>query len=85
MTIAERVEKLALAAQIITEVRDSLNNERLICECCGFERFIDYNDRQMREQLNGAVTRLARVSDRMTRTDGVVLHPKHPSEREKSK
>ncbi len=65
MTNVERANKLLEAARIILEVRDSFSNTKFKCECCGFARFTDHHKHLMREQLNGAITRINRVNDRM--------------------
>jgi hypothetical protein len=71
MTNQERAQKLEdLICQII-EARDTFHNETAVCPSCGAERFLFWNDRQMRDQLNGAVTRLTRVVERMKNTENV--------------
>ena len=71
MSNEKREQRLALAKRIILEVRDSFCNEKTICERCGHENFTSWNEHQLRDQLNGAVTRLERVIERMFNTDGV--------------
>jgi transposase len=55
-------EKLMEAKRLILEVRDTFNNTQERCSCCGAERFVNWNQRQMRDQLNGAVTRIDRAA-----------------------
>lgn len=74
MTNEERAERLALARNLILEVRESFPNEKETCECCGFVKFKDWNHKQLRDQLSGAVHRLEVVYERMVRTDGVERH-----------
>lgn len=69
MTLEERQNKLRAAERLILQVRDSFSNEEKICECCGMVAFVNWNEKQMRDQLNGAVTRLQRVTERMTNTE----------------
>ena len=57
-------EKLAIALVLITEIRDGISNEKQTCECCGMVKFADWNNHQMRENLNAAITRLERVMKR---------------------
>lgn len=73
-------EKLLAAKKLILEVRDSLNNKQERCSCCGAERFVDWNERQMRENLNGAVTRIDRVIDRATRSLELTAPPEGKTE-----
>lgn len=65
MTIEERTNKLKAAEALITQVRESLSSEQKKCDCCGAVRFVDWNDKQMRDQLNGAIHRLQQVGRRI--------------------
>ncbi len=65
MTNRERSSKLRAAAALILQVRNSFSNEQETCECCGTVKFVHWNDKQMRDYLNGAITRLERVEERM--------------------
>ncbi len=76
MTTQEREKKLKQAEQLILEVRDDISNESVICKCCGFRKFISHNNHQLREQLNGAITRIVRVYERAERTEGLENHPR---------
>jgi hypothetical protein len=66
MTNQERIEHLQTALRLLTEVRDSLVTQTERCPCCGFEKYTDWNERQARDQLNGAITRCIRVAERIT-------------------
>ncbi len=70
MSNEERTTKLRAATALILQVRDSFSNEKVICECCGMVSFPHWNEKQMRDQLNGAITRLERVEERMLNTEG---------------
>lgn len=65
MSTSEKLAKLNLAESILDSVSATLNNERTVCQCCGMEKFTFWNERQMREQLNGAITRIGRVKERL--------------------
>jgi hypothetical protein len=49
---------------LITAARDSFSTESQICDSCGHQLFADWNAKQLRDQLNGALTRVARVLER---------------------
>ncbi len=69
MTKEERTYKLRAAVNLIIQVRDSFSNEKKTCDHCGMVTFPAWNDKQMRDQLNGAITRLQKVEERMLRAD----------------
>lgn len=71
-------EKLLEANRLILEVQETFNNQQEQCPCCGAERFVAWNERQMREQLNGAMTRIGRVIERMNRVVAGGLEPPTP-------
>jgi hypothetical protein len=77
MNNQQRAQYLEFAKELILAVRDSFSTEKEVCECCGFERFKNWNERQLRDQLNGAVTRLENVEKRMLDTEGVEKHGPH--------
>lgn len=70
MSNQDRQNRLTAAIQAILEVRDSFpKNEKICCEC-GMTTFANWNEKQIRDQLNGSISRLEKVIDRIKRTEG---------------
>lgn len=65
MSPQERERKLRQAIAIVAEVRDSFSTEKEVCPHCGFEKFVYWDERQTRDQLNGALSRLERVAGKV--------------------
>jgi hypothetical protein len=65
MTTEEKTNKLRAAEALITQVRDVLNNEKSTCECCKISKYINWDEKQMYDQLNGAISRLQQVGSRI--------------------
>jgi hypothetical protein len=65
MTDEQRKAYLKQAWNLLRAVRNSFPNTRSECPHCGAERFEEWNEHQLREQLNGAITRIERVRDRV--------------------
>jgi len=56
-----RQQKLQQAIDLIKEIQETFSDEKKVCECCGFESYVNWGDKQSIDQLNGAITRLERV------------------------
>jgi hypothetical protein len=63
----ERIDKLKQVLQILLEVRNSFSNEEKRCDHCNMITFLDWNEKQMRDQINGAISRVEKVIDRLKR------------------
>jgi hypothetical protein len=67
MTAEERIKKINHAQALIEEVRDSLSAENINCECCGLTKYTNFDQYQVREWLNAAITRLSKTSERIVK------------------
>ncbi len=61
-------EKLELIQRLLIEVRDTLNNERHQCECCGLTVYKSEKEWVQRQMLEAALKRVERVAAEMKRT-----------------
>lgn len=61
--MTDQLKRLNIAKKLVLEVRDTLSNEKAICECCGMTRWLDLDEYQMRELLNGVVNRILVVCE----------------------
>lgn len=65
MNAKERVAKLEQARRLIEQVRDSLSLDSSVCECCGLTKYHNFDQYQVREQLNAAINRLTKTGERI--------------------
>lgn len=68
MKTEDRIEKLKKALQYLTEVRDGFSDEEKCCNHCGVATFVNWNEKQMRDQINGSISRLEKVISRLKRS-----------------
>lgn len=66
MTAKERVIKLEAAKKLIEEVRNSLNIDSAVCECCGLTKYHNFDQYQIYGWLDAAINRLDKTSERIT-------------------
>lgn len=64
-----RIAALEEAARLIAGVADSLNRDSHVCECCGFQKFDDWDQRQMGIELDAVVRKLKRFCNNTERLD----------------
>lgn len=65
MTDKEREDFLAHAEKVLTAVRDSFNAETYRCPCCKTDRYQNWHEQKCRDQLNGALSRINHVRERL--------------------
>jgi hypothetical protein len=69
------MDRLEVAKRLVTAVRDSYVSEGKVCDCCGMITFVDWNAKQLREQLNGVLIRLENIQKRIKNTKGKTKRP----------
>lgn len=63
MSTTTIVEKLRAAAKLMADVRDTLNQDRRRCECCGLTVYADMGEFTRRQMLNAAIERATKAAD----------------------
>lgn len=74
MNLQDRLSRLNVATLLINEVRDSLDNSKSFCECCGLTVYENFDQVKVREMVNGILTKLEKVSERMAHQSDVFSH-----------
>lgn len=67
MSNEERIAQLIKAASLIEEVAQTFSSEKEVCSCCGLSKYVNWNERSMRDELNGAINRCKKIIDRIER------------------
>jgi hypothetical protein len=67
--MAERVDQLLVAAEIISEVSDELDVTAENCKCCNLKRFTNFNEFKQHEQLTAMATKLKEMARRIKEQD----------------
>ena len=67
MISREQSERLRQAAQIIKEVRATLNTQSEMCTCCDREKFLEYTEAKLEERLAGAQSKLINIAEDIER------------------
>jgi hypothetical protein len=65
MTDRERIVKLETAQKLVEEVRNSLSLESSVCQSCGLVKHENFDQYQIKEQLTGAINRIAKTRERI--------------------
>ena len=65
MNLQQRTNRLRAAHRLVRKVKDSLNHDTHTCGSCGVEVAENRNQQQVREMLNGVLSRLEKSIDRM--------------------
>lgn len=69
-----RIENLEEAYQLITEVRESLNSKSRVCPHCEMKKHENWEERKLRDILNGVLNRLEKTAERLQELELEVGH-----------
>ena len=78
MTGQERATKLRQAAELVREVRSSLNNRCVHCPLCNMDKYEAWPEHLVYEQLDAAVKKLHRMADSFEQQQAEVCHESRP-------
>ena len=69
MTSEEQIRLVVKARDLLIQVHDSIPNEFTTCECCGMKTFKSFREKQMKDNLGGAITRTERILGRLSQIE----------------
>lgn len=65
MTSEEQIRLVIQARDLLIQVQDSIPNEFTTCDCCGMKTHKSFVEKQMKDNLSGAITRTERILGRL--------------------
>lgn len=69
MTAEEQMQLVVQARDLLIRVHDSIPNDFTTCDCCGMKTFKSFREKQMKDNLGGAITRAERILGRLSQIE----------------